>query len=178
MHKKGHYGAALTAYTPVGIGALALGFDAAAVGGGLVAVGLAMFPNVDMNVSNLSHRGLTHTVHFAAGVAALTGILGGVIGHATTDHWLLTLGSGLYLALTGGLTICSHIAADTLTPMGVTPFGDDRHYSYDLWNADSVLGNYGLLALGVLAVSAALMIGDGLHSVVGPYLRPVAENSR
>ena len=170
MHKKGHYGAALTAYAPVVTGALALGFDAAAVGGGLVAVGLAMFPDVDMNVSNLLHRGLTHTVHFAAGVAALTGILGGVIGHAAADHWLLTLGSGLYLALTGGLTICSHIAADALTPMGVTPFGDDRHYSYDLWNADSVLGNYGLLALGVLAASAALMIGDGLYGVLGPYL--------
>jgi Predicted membrane-bound metal-dependent hydrolase (DUF457). len=170
MHKKGHYGAALTAYAPVGMGALALGFHVAAVGGGLIAVGLAMVPDVDMNLENLSHRGLTHTIHFAVGFAAVTGVLGVIIGHAATGHWLLTLGSGLYLALIGGLTICSHIAADALTPMGVTPFGDDRHYSYDLWTADSVLGNYGLLALGILATLAALVIGDGLYRLLTPYL--------
>jgi len=57
MHKKGHYGAALTAYAPVGMGALTLGFDVAAVGGGLVAVGLAMLPDVDMNLPTVAHRG-------------------------------------------------------------------------------------------------------------------------
>jgi len=79
MHKKGHYGAALTAYAPVGMGALTLGFDVAAVGGGLIAVGLAMLPDVDMNLPNVAHRGPTHTVHFALGVGAVTGVLGGVI---------------------------------------------------------------------------------------------------
>jgi hypothetical protein len=54
--------------------------------------------------------------------------------------------------------------------MGVTPFGDDRHYSYDLWNADSVLGNYGLLALGVVSASGALVIGAELNVLLSPYL--------
>ena len=170
MHKKGHYGAALTAYAPVGMGALTLGFDVAAVGGGLIAVGLAMLPDVDMNLPNVAHRGPTHTVHFALGVGAVTGVLGGVIGQAATSQWLLAVGSGFYLALVGGLTIGSHIAADALTPMGVTPFGDDRHYSYDLWNADSVLGNYGLLALGVVSGFGALVIGTELNVLLSPYL--------
>ena len=170
MHKKGHYGAALTAYAPVGMGALTLGFDVAAVGGGLIAVGLAMLPDVDMNLPNVAHRGPTHTVHFALGVGAVTGVLGGVIGQAATSQWLLAVGSGFYLALVGGLTIGSHIAADALTPMGVTPFGDDRHYSYDLWNADSVLGNYGLLALGVVSGFGALVIGAELNVLLSPYL--------
>ena len=143
MHKKGHHGAALTAYAPVGMGALTLGFDVTAVGGGLVAVGLAMLPDVDMNLPNVAHRGPTHTIHFALGVGIVAGVVGAVLGQAATSQWLLTVGSGLYLALVGSLTIGSHIAADALTPMGVTPFGDDRHYSYDLWNADSVLANYG-----------------------------------
>jgi inner membrane protein len=99
MHKKGHYGAALTAYAPVGMGALTLGFDVAAVGGGLVALGLAMLPDVDMNLPNVAHRGPTHTIHFAFGVGIVTGVLGGVIGQAATSHWLLAVGSGFYLAL-------------------------------------------------------------------------------
>jgi inner membrane protein len=169
MHKKGHYGAALTAYAPIGMGALAGGFDVAAVGGGLLAIGLAMFPDIDMNLPTVSHRGPTHTVQFAFVVAAVTGVLGGLLGHAATSQWLLTIGSACYLALVGGLTISSHIAADALTPMGVTPFGDDRHYSYDLWNADSVIGNYGLLALGTLSTSSALVIGTELNVLLTPY---------
>ena len=170
MHKKGHYGAALTAYAPVGMGALTLGFDVTAVGGGLVAVGLAMLPDVDMNLPNVAHRGPTHTIHFALGVGIVAGIMGAVLGQAATSQWLLTVGSGLYLALVGSLTIGSHIAADALTPMGVTPFGDDRHYSYDLWNADSVLGNYGLLALGIVSASGAIAIGSELNLLLSPYL--------
>ena len=170
MHKKGHHGAALTAYAPVGMGALTLGFDVAAVGGGLVAVGLAMLPDVDMNLPNVAHRGPTHTVHFALGVGIVAGVVGAVLGRAAASQWLLTVGSGLYLALVGCLTIGSHIAADALTPMGVTPFGDDRHYSYDLWNADSVLGNYGLLALGIVLASGAIAIGSELNVLLSPYL--------
>ena len=98
-----------------------------------------MFPDIDMDLPPVSHRGPTHTVQFAFVVAAVTGVLGGLLGHAATSQWLLTIGPACYLALVGGLTISSHIAADALTPMGVTPFGDDQHYSYDLWNADSVI---------------------------------------
>ncbi|ERG94418.1 metal-dependent hydrolase [Haloquadratum walsbyi] len=170
MHKKGHYGAALTAYAPIGMGALILGFDVAAISGGVVAIGLAMFPDIDMNLPNLSHRGLTHTVHFMLGVAAAAGIFGGILGLIFGSQLLLAVGSSLYLALVSGLTIGSHIAADALTPMGVTPFGDERHYSYDLWNADSVIGNYGLLGLGVLSTMAALVIGAKISEFLSIYL--------
>jgi inner membrane protein len=170
MYKKGHYGAALTAYAPVGMGALAVGFDVAAVGGAVVAVGLAMVPDVDQKLPNVPHRGPTHTVRFAVGVAAVTGILGGVLGFTVTSQWFLVAGTGVYMALVGGITIGSHIAADALTPMGVTPFGDDRHYSYDLWNADSTIGNYALLGLGILSTAIALVIGAELNGLFRLYL--------
>ena len=170
MYKKGHYGAALTAYAPVGMGALAVGFDVAAVGGAVVAVGLSMVPDVDQKLSNIPHRGPTHTVRFVVGVAVVTGILGGVLGLTVTSQWSLVAGTGVYMALVGGITIGSHIAADALTPMGVTPFGDDRHYSYDLWNADSTIGNYALLGLGIFSTAIALVVGAELNGLFGLYL--------
>lgn len=170
MYKKGHYGAALTAYAPVGMGALAVGFEVAAVGGAVLSVGLAMVPDWDQKLPNVSHRGPTHTVRFAIGVAAVTGLLGGALGLTVTSQWFLVAGTGVYMALVGGLTIGSHIAADALTPMGVTPFGDNRHYSYDLWNADSTVGNYVLLGLGILSTAIALVIGAELNALLSPYL--------
>lgn len=45
MHRNGHYGASLLAYSPLGFVVIALGFPTAAVGGGALAVVLAMVPD-------------------------------------------------------------------------------------------------------------------------------------
>jgi hypothetical protein len=48
--------------------------------------------------------------------------------------------------------------------MGVDPLGEGgRHVSYGVCRADSTLGNYGLLALGVVAALLAYALGTGLH---------------
>jgi inner membrane protein len=165
MYRNGHYGAALLGYAPVGAVTIALGFDAVGVGGAIGALGLAMVPDWDQRIPGLSHRGPTHTVWFAALIAVAMGILAALAGYAHPDTGLVgTFGLATFGGAIGGVTILSHVAADALTPMGVEPFGGGgRHISYGVCRADSTLGNYGLLVLGVIAALVAHMIGAGLH---------------
>jgi inner membrane protein len=62
MHREGHYGAALVAYTPLGAAAVILGAETVTVAGAVAAVALAMVPDYDQRVPGLPHRGPTHTV--------------------------------------------------------------------------------------------------------------------
>lgn len=169
MHREGHYGASLLAYSPLGFVVIALGFPAAGVGGGALAVGLAMVPDWDQRIPGVAHRGVTHTVHFAAVVAVATGLLGAGMGASVSDGSpLVALGAGVFGATTGGVSILGHIGADALTPMGVDPLGDGGpHYSYGLCRADNTLGNYGLLALGIAGALAAFYAGRGVQAALG-----------
>ncbi|QSG10430.1 metal-dependent hydrolase [Halapricum desulfuricans] len=168
MYRYGHYGAALAGYSPLGAVALALGFETAAVGGAVVAVGLAMVPDWDQKVPGIAHRGPTHTVAFASVVAAVLAVASAAIAWASPELGpLVAMGAGLYLGAAGGVTILSHIAADALTPMGVKPFGDGERYSFDVCRADSTLGNYGLLALGVLVAALAYAFGAAVNGLLG-----------
>jgi len=166
MHREGHYGASLLAYSPLGFAVTALGFPTAAVGGGALAVVLAMVPDWDQRIPGVAHRGPTHTVHFAAVVAVGTGLLGAGMGVSVSDgNALVALGAGVFGATTGAVAILGHIGADALTPMGVTPLGEGGPYiSYDVCRADSTLGNYGLLALGGAAALIAFYAGRGVHA--------------
>jgi len=167
MHREGHYGASLLAYSPLGFVVIALGFPTAAVGGGALAVVLAMVPDWDQRIPGVAHRGPTHTVHFAAVVAVGTGLLGAGMGASVSDGTVLvTLAAGVFGATTGAVAILGHIGADALTPMGVEPFGDGRHYSYGVCRADSTLGNYGLLALGGAAALVAFYAGRGVNAAL------------
>lgn len=154
MHREGHYGAALLAYTPLGVVATLVAGPQFALVGAVAAVGLAMAPDVDVRVPGLAHRGPTHTVWFALLVGVVLGGAGGAVG-ATRGDVLATVGLGLFAFCVGVVSVCSHVAADALTPAGVTPLApiDDRHVSYSVARASNPLANYGLLALGV-AVAA------------------------
>lgn len=169
MYRYGHYGAALAGYSPFGAVALAFGFETAAVGGALVALALAMVPDWDQRVPGIAHRGPTHTVTFAGVVAALSGVGGVFVGWLHPEIGaFLAVGIGVYLGAVGGVTILSHIAADALTPMGVRPFGGDGdRYSLGVCRADSTLGNYGLLALGVLVAALASVLGAAVNGLLG-----------
>lgn len=160
MHRPGHIGAALIGYAPVG--AVALAFDLsqfALIGGGL-AVGLAMLPDWDQKVPFVDHRGVTHTVHFAALVGGLLAVAGALIGTS------VGLASAALLSIFGFAvgfgTIISHIAADALTPMGVEPFRNGRRYSFDLAKASNPIANYLLLGLGIAAVAIAGALGTAV----------------
>jgi inner membrane protein len=170
MHREGHYGAALLAYAPLGFVAIALGFPTAGVGGGALAVALAMVPDWDQRIPGISHRGVTHTVHFAGVVAVGTGLLGAGMGASVSTLGvapLVVVGAAAFGATTGAVAILAHIGADALTPMGVEPLGEDGpHICYDVCRADSTLGNYGLLALGGVAALVVFYAGQGMSTAL------------
>ncbi|WP_135666986.1 metal-dependent hydrolase [Halorhabdus rudnickae] len=166
MHREGHIGAALLAYAPVGFVIFVVGFEGAAMAGAVGAGLLAMVPDYDQRVPGISHRGLTHTVWFAALVGIGLGLIGLAIG--SNDGILAAIGLGTFGLLVGAVTILSHIAADALTPMGVEPFAPvrDDHYSYDVARAANPIANYALLVLGVIALGLALVAGNAITSVL------------
>ena len=154
MHRTGHYGASLVAYAPVGFAATILGGLELAAVGGVVAVGLSMFPDIDMRLPGVEHRGITHTVHFAVAVGGLVGLVAFVLGVQGTLAHGFVLGGLAFVAAT--LSIGSHIAADALTPMGVDPFLTGERVSYEVTRAANPIANYTLLALGVVAAVVAV----------------------
>lgn len=166
MHREGHVGAALLAYAPVGFIVFVVGFEGAAMAGAVGAGLLAMIPDYDQRVPGISHRGITHTVWFAALVGVGLALIGLAIG--SNDGIFAAIGLGVFGLLVGTVTILSHIAADALTPMGVEPFAPVRndHYSYDVARAANPIANYALLILGVIASGLALVAGNAITSVL------------
>jgi len=169
MHRDGHYGAALLVYAPVGFLVTVLGYPTLALLAGGVALALAMVPDLDIRVPGLEHRGPTHTVGFALAVGAVVGAAGVTFATAgdpaavSTDLAALArapataLGVGVLGFLVGFLTVCSHIAADALTPMGVTPLWplSDRHVSVGVVRASNRLANLVLLGVGTAVAAGA-----------------------
>ena len=161
MHKDGHVGAALLAFSGVGLVLVESGgFHLAALGAAVV-VGMAMLPDIDHQVPLLDHRGATHTLLFAIVGGIVTGFVAKIAGAAmgvtvvgsfvVYGYEIVTLQS--YGVLLGTLTLLSHLAADAITPMGVPllwPLSKER-YSLDLVLAKNTLANYVLLVAGVLA---------------------------
>lgn len=160
MHREGHIGVALVAYTPVGVVAYSLGATQLALVGALIAAGVAMVPDVDQRIPGLEHRGATHTV-WAVLVAGVVFGGGGVVAGA--DNGVVSMiGLGVFGALVGCVAIGSHLLADVLTPAGITPFAPvrDTHYSLGLVLSRNPIANYALLGLGVLVAGIGLAIGS------------------
>jgi inner membrane protein len=161
MYRTGHYGAALLAYAPVGGAALATGFDVAAVAGGALTLALAPLPDYDQRVPAISHRGVTHTVGFALLVGLLTGALGFVVGSETGLAGATA--AGAFGLVVGALAIGSHLLADVVTPMGISPFWplSSRNYTLSLARADDTVANYLLLLAGITATVATALVAGG-----------------
>lgn len=158
MYQKGHYGAALLAYAPIGFVVTVAGFQTLALAGGAVALALAMVPDFDTRIPVIAHRGPTHTVWFALLVGLGVGAVGGFLGGDGGALSPVVLGGFGFLV--GFVTICSHIAVDSITPMGVTPFTpfSDRHISYDIVLAKNRAANWLFLTAGVLAAGGAFAL--------------------
>lgn len=160
MKQTGHYGAALLVYAPVGFVLLAVD-PLLAFGGGAGVLVLATLPDTDLRLPLVPHRGPTHTVLF---VAVVAGLLGAVGWHAAGAFGFDPAVLASFCFGVGVLGIGSHLLADALTPMGVTPFWplSDRNYTLNLTRADNPVANLLLLALGVLATAVALVAGGQL----------------
>ena len=161
MYQYGHWGAALLAYAPVGL-VVAVGSPELAIGGAVVTAALSMLPDQDQRVPFLKHRGLTHTVHFAALTAV--GVAGGTVGASTGIGSAVLF--GLFGAVVGGVAIGSHIAADALTPAGVDPVRSGETITYDVVTAANPIGNAVLLLFGAVATALAVGAGVAIRSAV------------
>ena len=163
----GHVGAALLAYSPVAFVALGSGAPRLAVAGAATTVALASLPDVDLYVPGVAHRGHVHTVWFAVAVGATCAVAfaaGGDPPIALSTGGPDAAGSDalrldVFGFVVGTAAICSHLAADALTPMGVAPFAPlrRRRISLGLTRSADRGANRRLLLLGlVTAVGAAL----------------------
>ena len=155
MYQNGHYGAALLAYAPVGFATTVAGFQTLALAGGALAVALATLPDFDIRIPAVDHRGPTHTLWFAVLVGLAVAAGGFLLGQSQGATTAIALAGFAFLV--GFLSICSHIAADALTPMGVTPFTpfSGRHVTYDVVPAKHTVANYALLGAGLAASAGA-----------------------
>ncbi|WP_255149615.1 metal-dependent hydrolase [Halorarius halobius] len=159
MYATGHYGAALLAYAPVGYLLLASDPTLAFVGGAGVLL-LATLPDYDLRVPFVSHRGITHTLLFLLGVAALLGAVGWQLGQGSYRPLGGPTRAAAFGAGVGVIGVGSHLLADALTPAGV-PFLwplSGESYTLGVARASNTLANWGLLALGVFATAAALLL--------------------
>jgi len=161
VHRSGHYGVALLSYAPVLYVLASQGRFAAGVAGAGLVVALTLLPDVDLSIPLLAHRGVTHTLAFAAfvGAAAWAAVWFAPVELASRE--LLAPGVGGLAAF----AIPAHLFADALTPRGVPllwPLTDSR-FSLDAGPADSVLWNVGLLVLGAFASVAAVATAAGVY---------------
>jgi inner membrane protein len=165
VYRLGHFGVSLLVFAPVGYLLVAAGAPVAALLTGALVLWLAMVPDIDHRVPLISHRGVTHSLLFAALVGGLFGAVGLGLATAGADGplaGLLGLDAlpGVGLAAFGGgvgfLSIVAHLLGDVLTPAGVNLFWPhEREYSLSLTRADNTLANSALFHLGVFAVAAA-----------------------
>ncbi|MXR51527.1 metal-dependent hydrolase [Halovenus sp. WSH3] len=143
MQGLGHVGAALLVYLPLGAGLRLAGEPEAAAGGLLVAIALSSLPDIDQSLP-VPHRGPTHTVWFVSACGLLAGALGWLWSGPT---------AGLVAGTAAGLSLCSHLAADSITPMGIRPLLplSSREFCFSIVYAANERANRLLFGAGALA---------------------------
>ncbi|WP_418281111.1 metal-dependent hydrolase [Halorubrum sp. DTA98] len=157
MYSRGHVGLALLAYAPIAGVILDAGAVELALVGGVLAVAFATIPDVDQMLP-IPHRGPTHTLAFALATGIAAALVATVVmaGSApSAPSW-----TPLFVGTVVTITLCSHIAGDAITPMGIQPFRplSEFHYTMDLTPAKNPRANHLFLAVGVVALAAVVAV--------------------
>jgi len=186
MHKDGHVGVSLLLYAPAVavvsyhaewlypyaiLGAVALidiWWPVALVTDLDFSFSFAMIPDLDLKLPFVKHRGITHTVWFAAVTAVVTAALTyGLAWYAAAEYPQhvppeTVLHGTAFMGAIGAFSVLTHLLGDVMTPMGITPFAplSEQRYTFDLWRADNKWANAGLHAVGVVAVLLAFVVDD------------------
>ncbi|MFB6136037.1 MAG: metal-dependent hydrolase [Halobacteriaceae archaeon] len=162
MYRTGHYGVALLAYAPVGLALALLGRAPLALAGGAAVLFLTPLPDYDQRVPLVTHRGVTHTLLFAA-------VVGGALAGLALAVPSLPDRAGLaaFAFFVGAFAVVVHLLGDVITPAGITPLWplSSREYAVPLARADNTLANYLLLALGVFVTGGALLLARSLGTL-------------
>lgn len=171
MYRTGHLGVALLVFAPIGYLLVTAGAPLAALFTGAVMLQLAMLPDVDHRLPVVSHRGVTHSLLFAAAVGAafaaagtaLVAVGGGGLVAELLGLDALGVGVVTFGFAVGFLAVGSHLLGDLLTPAGVNLFWPvPTEFSLYVTRADNTLANYGLFLFGVAAVGAVGALAFGL----------------
>lgn len=154
MYRPGHTGAALLAVTPL---ATAVGLVSTArlsVLSLVFAAAVASLPDID-NSLPVEHRGPTHTVWFVALLAAVAGVVGWLVSSGPS-----AVGVGLVVGTAFGLSLTSHLVADSITPMGIRPFLplSDREFCFDIVPAKNPRANRVLLSVGLVVATLSQIL--------------------
>jgi len=158
MYKNGHRGAALVLMAP-----LTAVFGVLGIGMSMVAVAVCRLPDIDHDYAWLAHRGSTHTIWFATGVAALV-VAGGYAGLSMLPVNLPVLPFALLLGTTVFLGLLSHLFADALTvgrdAHAIRPFYplSPHPFRLGLVRADSRFANTLLIVGGILFQGLAFVV--------------------
>lgn len=157
MYWRGHVGIALLTYAPLAGTVLAAGEPRLAVLGGALAVAFSTLPDLDHRLP-VSHRGPTHTVAFAVGVGALASLVALVATSAFVGEVVAPAWTPAFVGAVVTATLCSHVAGDAITPMGIRPFRPfwGIHFTLDVTPAKDPRANRLFLGVGVIAVGLAV----------------------
>ncbi|SFL59111.1 inner membrane protein [Halogranum rubrum] len=150
MYLPGHLGIALLCSTPLAAFFQQSGLRRASQVGVLGFLVTASAPDVDLYLSAVPHRGITHT--FVAATAV--GLLFGVVAASTRLPALQSRRRDFTFGFAvGTLGISTHLAGDVITPMGIQPFAPllDAHYTLNLVYASDPTANAGFLVAGAAA---------------------------
>ena len=159
MYRWGHIGAALFVYGPVGAALSHAGDPGLALLGAAVAVACATLPDAD-ELLPIDHRGPTHTVWFVAVVSVIVAAAGGLLGASIGRPGTVAL----IVGSAAGLSLSSHLLADSITPMGIRPFYplSRWHHSFDVIPAANPRANTTMLGVGISFAALCQVIAFGL----------------
>ena len=145
MQRPGHVGAALLGYLPLGAGLHYAGEPSLALLGLLLAVAVSSLPDSDQGLP-IQHRGPTHTVWFVSACSVVAGCLGWLFG---------TPAVGLVVGSATGLSLASHLVADSITPMGIRPYLplSAREHCFGIVYAANAKANFVMFGVGVAATT-------------------------
>ena len=170
----GHVGAGLAAYSPIAYLAFQFGETRLAIAGALLTVALASLPDVDLHVPRVAHRGLVHTVWFAlvvgAGSAGAFALVDpGSVASPSAGAGAVVVRPDAFGFVVGVTAICSHLAVDALTPMGVAPLAPvvRRRFSLGLTRSADPVANRRLLLFGLATAALAAALGTAVAPSVG-----------
>ena len=179
MNRSGHWGLAMLWYSPIVYGALTVDLATfpLVIAGTVLISSFCMLPDIDQRLPLIKHRGITHTIWFAALVGAVLGVgaffLAQTAGHSVFGQWIqseriwgspLAIGVRWFFGTTGVVVIVAHLFGDWITKMGIRPYRPVWNHKHRLGitTADSWLWNGGLYIIGAAALIAAYAIGTGV----------------
>lgn len=172
MHKEGHGGAMLLAYSPFAfifaytgnIVALGLGF--------LLLGGMPMIPDIDMKLP-IKHRGWTHTIWFSIGLGVLLSLLVLIAQYFVgyIHPFSKAIGPVLFAFFIGNMLVLGHLVGDIVTKMGVKPFYPYSDYKIRIdWipflptRASSEIANTLFLTFGTIIFFLSVFLAFYLYS--------------